>query len=85
MTKSRVNSNPEIPPNPTSNHQPAPLRSYSIIIIMIIIVIMFLSRLWECLHKNKSKKKSELNHLLFNYSECVQENTYVIVFPFLLI
>lgn len=28
MTKSGVNFNPEIPPNPTSNHQPAPLRSY---------------------------------------------------------
>lgn len=28
MTKSGVNFNPEIPPNPTSDHRPAPLRSF---------------------------------------------------------
>lgn len=36
MTKSGVNFNPEIPPNPTSNHQPAPLRSYRITLTSVI-------------------------------------------------
>lgn len=54
MTKSRVKSNPEIPPNPTSNHQPALLRSYRhyycIIIIILTIsfyLLVFPSNLWE--------------------------------------
>lgn len=69
MTKSRVKSNPEIPPNPTSNHQPALLRSYRhyycIIIIILTIsfyLLVFPSNLWKILNvpKNKSSKESEI-------------------------
>lgn len=61
-TKSHVNSNPNIPPNPTSNHQPTLLRSYNYYYYVMIMTSFYFfkvsSGLWEV--ENVPENKSSV-------------------------